>query len=96
MAIRVRLTLNCKICGEPVLHQDVSNTTTLGVPTIQRTKAGLYRFMGRLIRETVKCPGCHMPVIKLDGVLNRGVHGSITMTSIPSTNTPKEPKSNAQ
>jgi len=89
--MRMLIVLKCKLCQAKVMHQDV-DMMEMRPPRFERDRKGRLTYMGRLIKENVNCPECHIPVIIVEGVLNRGCHGSVTMMSIPPTKKVKPPE----
>lgn len=76
--MRMRATLNCKICSAVVM-ETISDGTSM--PSVTYSKGGTPKFMGKLLTENVKCPCCNVDVIVVTGRLGRGLFGTISMQS---------------
>lgn len=86
--MQMRVALVCQSCSDIVMSQIVE-MNNVQLPRVERDRRGRVVFMGRTITKNVKCPTCCIDVIKVEGRLNLGIHGNVSISSI-STKTRKE------
>ena len=77
------VSLKCRFCETVVMEKTMPQEDAMKSMNVTYSKRGTPRIMGKLIAETVDCPGCHLPVVVPTG-LGRGLFASFSLTSVPS------------